>query len=265
MKKSSIFSKIYVGLILAFMQLPVLVLIVFSFNASTSKAKWGGFSLRWYQELFSDTKVLDALWVTIACGLLAALIATFIGTLASIGLNNMKKRAYAVTMGVAYLPMLNAEIVTGISLFLLYVKLDMQLGFLTLLISHITFCLPYVILSVMPKIRQFDYSKYEAAMDLGATPLYAMSHIMLPDIAPGIVSGFIISLTLSMDDFIISYFTTDNGVENLSIAVSTAMKSQFGGTQQKINALSTIVYVVVLGILIVNNVRTKKSNSMHLF
>lgn len=264
MKKTHFLSKLYIGLVLAFMQLPILILIIYSFNESTSRAVWTGFSLKWYGELFSDPTVMTALGVTAACGIFAALISTIIGTLAAIGLNSMKKRAYSATMSVASLPMLNAEIVTGVSLFLLYTKLDMQLGFATLLISHITFCLPYVILSVMPKVRQFDYSKYEAAIDLGATPAYAVWKIMLPELSSGIISGFILSLTLSIDDFVISKFTTDNGVENLSILIFTS-KSSFSGINQKINALSTIVYIVVLGILIINNVRNRKSGNDSLF
>lgn len=264
MKKTGIFSKIYIWLVLAFMQLPIIILMVYSFNKSTSKTKWGGFSLKWYGELFKDINIMDALWVTLGCGLLAALIATIIGTLAAIGLNSMKRRMHTLTLNVAYLPMLNAEIVTGISLFLLYNLIKMELGFGTLLISHITFCLPYVILSVMPKVRQFEYSRYEAAIDLGATPAYAIYKIMLPELAPGIISGFVLSMTLSIDDFVISKFTTDNGVQNLSMLIFTS-KSSMGGTYQKINALSTIMYAVVLLILIINNVRNRKSNNENLF
>lgn len=264
MKKTGILSKLYIVFILAFMQLPILILIVYSFNASTSYALWEGVSLKWYEALFSDDAVMNALWVTIACGVLAALIATAIGTLAAIGLNSMKKRAYSATLWFAYLPMLNAEIVTGISLFLLYTLFNMEIGFITLLISHITFCLPYVILSVMPKVRQFDYSKYEAAIDLGATPAYAIRRIMLPELYPGIISGFVLSLTLSIDDFVISNFTTGNGVENLSILIYTT-KGNFSGIQQKINALSAIIYVAVLAILILNNLRKKKSDRESLF
>lgn len=264
MKKTSFLSKLYIGLVLAFMQLPILILIIYSFNESPSRAVWKGFSLKWYKALFSDPVVMKALWVTLACGFLAALIATLIGTLASIGLNSMKRRAYSLTLTAAYLPMINAEIVTGVSLFLFFALAKMEMGFGTLLISHITFCLPYVILSVMPKVRQFDYNKYEAAIDLGATPAYAISKIMLPELAPGIVSGFVLSLTLSIDDFVISKFTTDGGVNNLSILIFSS-KSSMAGIQQKINALSTIIYIVVLAILIFNNIRNSKSNKQQLF
>ncbi|MBQ9949546.1 MAG: ABC transporter permease [Clostridia bacterium] len=264
MKKTGFFSKLYIALMLIFMQMPIIVLMVYSFNDAASRANWGGFSLRWYEAMFRDATVMNSLWVTLACGILAAVLATVIGTLAAIGLNSMKKRAYSATIAVAYLPMLNAEIVTGVSLFMLYTKLNMQLGFVTLLISHITFCLPYVILSVMPKVRQFDYSKYEAAIDLGAKPSYAITRIMLPELAPGIISGFILSLTLSIDDFVISKFTTGNGVDNLSTLIYSA-KGGFGGMPQKISALSTVIYVVVLTILIINYLRTRKSDRENLF
>lgn len=264
MKKSGFLSKLYVFLVLAFMQLPILILVVSSFNASSSRAVWEGFSLKWYSELFRDPTVMNALWVTLGCGFLAALISTIIGTLAAIGLNSMKKRAYSITLSISYLPMMNAEIVTGVSLFLLYSMFNIQTGFVTLLISHITFCLPYVILSVMPKVRQFEYSRYEAAIDLGATPAYAIYKIMLPELAPGIISGFILSLTLSIDDFVISNFTTGGGVENLSMLIFSS-KSSMGGTHQKINALSTIMYVVVLAILIINNIRNRKTDKDNLF
>lgn len=250
-------AKLYIALILLFLQLPIVVLIVYSFNASKSRGVWTGVTLDWYAEMLADSNITEALVTTLVCGLLAALISTVIGTMAALGLNSMKRRAYGLTLAVAYIPMLNAEIVMGISLMMLYTMLGMELGFVTLLLSHITFCLPYVILSVMPKVRQFDYSRYEAALDLGASPSYAIQKIVMPDLAPGIISGFLLSLTLSIDDFVISFFTTGNGVNNLSTIIYTMTKR---GISPKLNALSAIVYVVILALLIGINVLPKKDD-----
>jgi len=238
-------------------QLPILLLILYSFNESKSRAVWQGFSLNWYAQLFRDGAVMGALVTTIVCGLLAALISTVIGTAAAIGLNSMKKSLYTSILTVAYIPMLNAEIVTGVSLLTLFTMLNLQLGFTTMLLSHVTFCIPYVILSVMPKIRQFDYSRYEVALDLGATPSYAIRKILLPDLMPGIIAGFLLALTLSIDDFIISFFTTGNGVSNLSITIYSMAKR---GISPKINALSALVYLVILLLLVGGNLRSMKKD-----
>ncbi len=253
MKKTSVLGKIYVGLIVAFLQLPILCLIVYSFNESKSRAVWQGFSLKWYQALFQDSEMITSLGTTLLCAFLAAIISTIIATVAAIGMNSMRRFTSTSIMTVAYIPMLNADIVTGVSLLILFTMLKMELGFATLLLSHITFCIPYVLFSVMPKIRQFDYSKFEAALDLGATPGLAMRKIMIPDIMPGIVSGFFMALTLSIDDFIVSFFTTGNGVQNLSIKIYTMAKR---GISPTINALSTIMYLVILAILLYTNLRS---------
>ena len=251
-------AKAYITLVLAILQLPILVLIAYSFNESKSRGVWTGFTFDWYAKMLQDSAIMSALGTTLVCGLLAALISTIIGTAAAIGLNSMKRKAYNLTLTVAYIPMLNAEIVMGISLMMLYTLLDIELGFFTLLLSHITFCLPYVVLSVMPKVRQFDYSRYEAALDLGATPSYALRKIVIPDLMPGIISGFLLALTLSIDDFIISFFTTGNGVNNLSTVIYTMAKR---GVSPKLNALSAIVYVVIMILLICINVIPKKDDN----
>jgi len=253
MKKTSVLGKIYVGLVIAFLQLPILCLIVYSFNESKSRAVWQGFSLKWYQALFQDSEMIASLGTTLLCAFLAAIISTIIATIAAIGLNSMRRGSYTSIMMIAYIPMLNADIVTGVSLLILFTMLNLQLGFGTLLLSHITFCIPYVLFSVMPKIRQFDYSKYEAALDLGATPSLALRRIMIPDIMPGIISGFFMALTLSIDDFIVSFFTTGNGVQNLSIKIYTMAKR---GISPTINALSTIMYLVILAILLYTNLKS---------
>lgn len=259
MKKTPLWGKIYVGIILAFLQLPILCLIAYSFNESKSRAVWQGFSLKWYVQLFQDSEMISSLGTTLICALLAAVISTLIGTVAAIGMNSMKKGMYTTIMTIAYFPMLNAEIVTGVSLLTLFTLMNLQLGFGTMLLSHVTFCIPYVLLSVLPKIRQFDYSKFEAALDLGATPGFALRKILLPDIMPGVISGFFMALTMSIDDFIISFFTTGNGVQNLSIKIYTMAKR---GISPTINALSTIMYLVILGILIYTNLRSLEQEKL---
>ncbi|MBQ3551552.1 MAG: ABC transporter permease [Clostridia bacterium] len=248
------YSKLYLGLIVAFLQLPIIIMMINSFNSSRAMGAWTweGFTLDWYRELISNDKILSSLGTTLLLALAAAVISTIIGTIAAIGLSGMKKRISGIILNVSYIPMLNAEIVMGISLMLLFAIIGIDRGFLTLLIGHITFCIPYVILSVMPKIRQFDHSKYEAALDLGATPKMAIVRIFIPDILPGIISGFLMAFTLSMDDFIISFFTTGNGVKTLPIEIYTMMTKR--GISPEVNALSTIVYIIVFIIMLGINV-----------
>lgn len=252
-KKTSVFSKLYIGLILLFLYAPIFVLIAFSFNKSKSRGKWTGFTFDWYEKFLKDDSLIEALMTTVVCGIVAAIIATIIGTLTCLAFYSMKKRKKSLLLSLAYIPMLNAEIVTGISLMMMYTLFNMELGFVTLLLSHVTFCIPYVILSIMPKMNQFDYSFYEAALDLGATPKRALCKIVLPDLMPGIISGFLLSFTLSIDDFIISLFTTGNGVNNLSIKIYTMTKR---GVDPKINAVSTIVFGVILLLLIAINFKS---------
>ncbi len=258
-KKTSVFSKLYIGLVLLFLYAPIIILIIFSFNKSKSRGTWSGFTFDWYIKLFNDSEMLSALGTTFICGILAAIISTLIGTLACLGLYGMKKTKKSVLLSFAYLPMLNAEIVTGISLMMTYTMLKINLGFFTMLMSHVTFCVPYAILSIMPKVNQFDYSHFEAALDLGATPGYALKKILIPDLLPGIVSAFLMTFTLSIDDFIISFLTTGNGANNLSITIYTMAKR---GINPEINAVSTFVFGTILLLLIAinfkSNIKPKK-------
>ncbi len=250
-------SKCYIGLVLAFLYAPIVVLMVFSFNASKSRANWQGFTLDWYRQLFSNDSLMSSLYTTLLCGLLAALVATVIGSMAAYGLAKGKGKSSTLVLSVAYIPMLNAEIVTGVSLMLLFTLMGLDLGFFTMLLSHITFCIPYVILAVLPKARQLDWSLYDAAQDLGCTPVQSFWRIMFPELLPGVFTGFLLSLTMSIDDFIISFFTTGNGVSNLSISIYTMAKR---GIKPEINALSTIMFTAILIILIVANVGAAKKD-----
>ena len=236
--------KAYIALIMAFLYAPILLLILYSFNDSKSRANWGGFTLRWYKELFSDAAIMSALGTTLSIGLLAAVCA--------IALYQMKRGPRKALLSIVNLPMLNSEVVTGVSLMLLYAMVNIQLGYLTLLLSHIAFCVPYVVLSVMPKLRQLDPNLAEAAQDLGATPMQGFFKVILPDIMPGVFSGFIMALTMSIDDFVVSFFTTGSGVSNLSITIYTMAKR---GISPKINALSTIIFACVFVLLIGLNLR----------
>ncbi len=243
-------SKVYIGLVLAFLYAPIAVLMVYSFNESKSRAVWKGFTLDWYRQLFSNDAIMSALYTTLLCGLLAALIATVIGSMAAYGLGMRGSRGGSIVLSLAYIPMLNAEIVTGVSLMLLFTLMGLDLGFFTMLISHITFCIPYVILSVLPKVRQLDWSLYDAAQDLGCTPWNSFWRVIFPELLPGIGTGFLLALTMSIDDFIISFFTTGNGVSNLSISIYTMAKR---GIKPEINALSTIMFTVIFVILLLAN------------
>ncbi len=248
-------SKCYIGIILAFLYAPIVVLMVYSFNESKSRAVWKGFTFDWYTKLFSNSEIMSALYTTLICGVLAAVIATIIGSAAAYGLGAKKSKANTLVLSLAYIPMLNAEIVTGVSLMILFTLLKINLGFFTMLLSHVTFCIPYVILSVLPKVRQLDESLYEAAMDLGCTPTRAFWKITVPELMPGIFTGFLMALTLSIDDFIISFFTTGNGVTNLSISIYTMAKR---GIKPEINALSTLMFLAILIILVLANVGSHK-------
>ena len=199
-------SRIYMFLIFAFLYLPIIVLIALSFNNSKTKVVWGGFTLRWYTSCFQDEKIMSAFVTTLQITFLSAIIATLIGTLAALGINAMRKRNQTIYLGATNIPLLNADIVTGISMMLLFVKF-MDLGFVTVLIAHITFSIPYVILNVMPKLRQVNRNTYEAALDLGATPMYAFYKVTWPEIRSGVFSGFMMAVTMSLDDFSSTYFT----------------------------------------------------------
>ena len=247
------FKKFYLALVLIFLYVPIVVLIVQSFNAGKSRAKWEGFSLTWYQELFGNTSIMNALWVTVSVAVLATIAATILGTLAAIGIHAMKKRPQGFMMTLTNLPNTMPDIVTGISLMLLYIFAKVDRGYITMLLAHIAFDTPYVILSVMPKLKQMNKHTYEAALDLGATPGYALTHVIIPECRQGIVTGALLSFTLSLDDFTISYFTTSPLVQNLSTLIYSATKL---GITPVYYALSSLMFVVLLVLLIVVNRRT---------
>ncbi len=243
-------QKIYIALIFIFMYAPIATLIVLSFNASRTRAKWGGFTTKWYVELFSNRDIMQALYNTLLIALLSAVIATLIGTIAALSIQGMKKKNRAVLMGITNIPMLNAEIVTGISLMLLFLTFRAKFGFTTILLSHITFNIPYVILSVMPRLKQLNPSVYEAALDLGASPWKAFFKVVFPDILPGVSSGFLMAFTMSLDDFIITHFTKGPGVDTLSTKIYTEVRK---GIKPEMYALSTLIFVTVLILLILVN------------
>ncbi len=245
-------KRCYVYLIFVFLYMPIVVLMAYSFNDSRSRGTWGGFTLKWYVELFQDRTIMTSLYYTLLIGVSSALIATIIGTIAAIGIHNSRGLKKKMLMNITYIPVLNPDIVTAISLMILFVFAKVRLGFLTLLLAHITFNIPYVILSVLPKLRQLNIHLYEAALDLGATPTQAFWKVIIPEIMPGIVTGMLLAFTLSIDDFVISFFTTGSGVSTLSI---TAYSMARRGINPKINALSTIMFVSVLVLLVIVNLR----------
>lgn len=246
-------KRLYTFLMFLFLYAPIIVLIIYSFNAGKTTASWGGFSFKWYQALFNDRQIMKSLYYTILIAFAASTIATVIGTLAAFGINHMKPIRQKAILQVNNIPILNPDIVTGVALMTLFSMFRLQLGFNTMLIAHITFCLPYVILSVMPKLRQMDQDTLNAAMDLGATPWYAFRKVIIPEIMPGIISGFLMAFTLSIDDFVISFFTTGGGVTNLSITIYSMARR---GIKPIINALSTLMFVTVLIMLLIINRRS---------
>ncbi len=242
--------KLYIALIFIFLYAPIATLIVLSFNASKTRAKWGGFTVKWYIRLFQNEEILQALGNTLVIALLSALIATIIGTIASIAMSSMKRRSRAILTGITNIPMLNADIVTGISLMLLFISFGLKFGFGTILLAHITFNIPYVILSVMPRMKNVNPSTYEAALDLGATHLKAFFKVVFPDILPGVTSGFLMAFTMSLDDFIITHFTKGVGVDTLSTKIYTEVKK---GIKPEMYALSTIIFAAVIFLLLLVN------------
>lgn len=248
-------SKLYIGLILTFLYLPILVLIVFSFNDTKSRSVFTGFTFEWYQKLFQNELIMTSLGNTLIVAVVASLIATILGTVACIGISRMRKGPKAVVMQVTNIPIMNPEIVTGVSLMLLFVffaaRMHLEFGFVTLIIAHITFDVPYVVLNVMPKFRQMDANLYEAAQDLGCGPVRAFFKVILPEIMPGVISGFLMAFTFSLDDFIVSYFTSGSTAQTLPITIYAMTRRK---VSPEINALSTIIFVVVLVILIAKNI-----------
>ena len=250
-------SKIYNGIIFTFLYAPIVVLIVYSFNDSKNRVQWGGFTLDWYRDLFSNELILESLMVTLQIAVLAALISTVIGTMAAVGIFNMNGRLRHAMESLNNIPMVNPEIVTGISMMLMFVAIYratglLQPGFATLLIAHITFCIPYVVLQVMPKLRQMNKHMYEAALDLGCTPFSAFFKVVLPEIMPGVITGALMAFTMSLDDFVISYFNSGSTAQNLSVTIYSMTKKP---VTPEVNALSTLMFGTVLILLIIVNVR----------
>ena len=270
-------SRSYIGLVMVFLYMPIAVLILYSFNASKSRSVWAGFSLRWYRELFSNQLILTSLYNTIVVALCASVISVILGTAAAIGIYSIRNRWFkSVIMNVTYMPILNPEIVMGVSLLLLFVSVnqigagitaltgvpmpELDLGYLTLIIAHVTFCTPYVILNVLPKLRQMDQFVYEAALDLGCSPVSAFFKVIMPEIMPGMATGFLMALTYSVDDFIISYFVSSATSQTLPVTIGAMVRKRIS---PEINALSAIIFVVVLGVLILNlAVSAKKEQAL---
>ena len=265
MKKGRLLANAYLVLVFGFLYVPIAVLIAFSFNESKSRTVFTGFTFKWYQNLFHNDMVLKSLGVSLGVAFAAACIATVVGTLAAIGISSMNKRARGAVMAVSYVPVVNPEIITGVSLMLLFVfvknaGVQLEFGFVTLVLAHITFNIPYVILNVMPKLRQMDVSVYEAAQDLGCSPMQAFFKVVIPEIMPGILAGFLMAVTYSLDDFIISYFVTGPTSQTLPITIFSMTRRK---VSPEINALSTIIFVVVLIVLLavnLNDARREREN-----
>lgn len=253
-----ILRRIYTFSIFLFLYAPIIVLIVFSFNNSKSRGVWNGFTFKWYVELFKDVEVLKALYYTLLIAVLSSIISTIIGTFAAIGIYGMPGISKKIILNLNYLPVLNPDIVTAVSLMTLFRFLRIEFGFITMLLSHITFSIPYVILSILPKLKQMNKHLAEAAMDLGATPFYALRKVVIPEIMPGIVTGALLAFTLSVDDFVISFFNKGAGVTNLSITIFSMARR---GINPVINALSTLMFVSLLVLLLIINSRSSKSIS----
>lgn len=253
-------GKAYLALVLFFLYIPIFVLIVFSFNETKSRSVFSGFTLDWYIRLFNNRIIISSLINTIIIACVSSVVSTVLGTLAAIGINSMRKVPKRVVMGITNMPIINPEIVTGVSLMLLFVffaaRMNLEFGFVTLLIAHITFNVPYVILNVMPKFNQMDPHIYEAAQDLGCSPVKAFRKVVLPEIMPGVISGFLMSFTYSLDDFVISYFTSGSTSQTLPITIYSMTRRK---VSPEINALSTLIFISVVIILIAKNIIEKKA------
>ena len=249
-RNKRIFGACIMGFLVAFFYAPILYMIIYSFNDSRSLTKFSGFSLQWYEKMFNDSTMMESLFYTIAIAVLATVISTFVGTITAIGLSKSKRLLKNIVEQINQIPIMNPEIVTAIGLLMFFSAIHVRKGFMTLLLAHIMFCVPYVILSIMPKLRSLNPNLMEAAMDLGATPWQALTKVVVPQIMPGIISGALIAFTMSFDDFIISYFVTGNGVSNISITVYTMSKR----VNPSINALSTLIIVILTVVLVIMNV-----------
>ncbi len=247
-RENSVFSKVMMIVLLVFFYAPIVFAVVISFNSGKSVTRLDGFSFRWYKDIFNDHTTMEALIYTIVVAVLATLISTVVGTLTAIGLSNSKKIFKVIVEQVNDLPMMNPDIVTAIGILMLFSSVHMEKGFATMLLAHVMFCIPYVIVSIMPRLRQLDSNLAEAAMDLGATPIQALIKVIIPQLIPGIVSGALIAFTMSFDDFVISYFVSGNGVSNISIFVYTMKRSK-----PSINALATLVIAIISVFLLLAN------------
>ncbi|MDY2960115.1 MAG: ABC transporter permease [Hornefia sp.] len=249
-------KSVYLTIIMLFLYLPILTLMIFSFNGSKSMFKWTGFSFRWYGEMFEDEKMLSAIVNTFSIAAISSLIATVLGTMACIGIMAMAKRGENIIMGLNNITLLNADIVTGISLMLGFIAFGFYLNLGTVLLAHITFSVPYVILSVMPKFKQLGPSSYEAALDLGASPFYAFRKVVLPELRPGIAAGFLLAFTMSVDDFVVTHFTRGAGINTISTLIYSQVKV---GIRPTLFALSSIIFVTALVVLLVVNFISDRS------
>lgn len=256
MKKKNILPKIYLTLIMLFFYLPIAYVILFSFNESKSLTSFTGFSLKWYDKLFASRTMMESVYYSVLVAVIATIVSTIVGTIVAIGLSKSNRVIKEIVTQVNNLPMLNPDIVTAIGLMLFFSTLNIPTGFGTMLLAHIIFCIPYVILSIMPKLRQLDDNLAEAALDLGCTPFQALYKVIIPQIREGIVSGALIAFTMSFDDFVISYFTTGPGVSNISIMVYSSVKR----INPSINALSTLIVVAITIILVVKNLLPQIAN-----
>lgn len=259
MKKKNIGSKIYMALLLLFLYLPIAVLIFYSFNDGKTTV-WKGFTFKWYIELFSDSAIMQSLYNTLIIALIASVVATILGTAAAIGISNFRGVKRSLIQNASNIPIINPEIVTGVSLMLMFTLLgiafNFEMGFWTVLLAHISFCTPYVILSVMPRIRHMDKHIYEAALDLGCNQWQAFRKVVVHEIMPGIFSGFLLSFTYSLDDFVITYFTRGSKFQTLPIQIYTMTHKRIS---PKINALSALLFVTILVIMIAINLRDRKA------
>ena len=248
-------KKFYTYFIYFFFYMPIIVLIVYSFNATKSRVVWGGFSLRWYKDLFQNRQVLMSFYNTFFIGIVSTAISTVIGTIGAIGLYSSKGRFKNLMLDINYLPILNPDIVIAVSLVALYNFLRIRFGYVTIILSHVAFLTPYVLFNVMPRLYSMDPNLYEAALDLGANRRQAFFKVLLPEIKPGILSGALMAFTLSIDDFVVSFFTTGNGIQNISITVWSMARR---GINPVINALSALMFVIMVSLVVVINLRNKK-------
>ena len=246
------FQNFYLAIIFVFLYAPILVLMLFSFNDSKSRILWHGFTTHWYAELFQDGDLLHSLYVTLLVAIISAAAATIIGTIAALGIQSMGRRTRGAYLAVNSIPMSSSDTIMGVTFMLLFAAIGLDKGYLTLILAHVTFCTPYVILNVMPKLRQLDTNAYEAALDLGATPQQALFKVILPEIMPGIVTGAIMAFTMSVDDFVVSYFTAGTTSQPLSVVIYSMTRHRMS---PKINAVSTLLFLFVLVLLIAINVR----------